>query len=200
MNHEQYAFTRPPGDGVPMDLRHVNVLHALAMGLPENALIAEIGSYCGSSATAYIEAMIKRPDLRLHLYEIKPHEELYRLLVECPPAVRSRITLYEHPAHGNMTEKAALVLIDGDHRWPALLDLYAVIAVGCDIIAAHDTHIASVKCQGSRAIGHVLRGMLWREWYLDAVLRRRESTHRGLLVSWPEGMNWVCPAIAGALL
>ena len=198
MDHKRWSFTRPEGDGTPMDYRHVEILNRVALGLPHGALIAEIGSYTGASATAYIEAMIERPDLRLKLYEIKPHAELYRLLVEIPASVRERVTLIEKPAHESMDERAALVVIDGDHRWGALLDLHAALSLGCDVIAAHDTRIRNGKCEGSRAVGRVLRGLLWREWAEDCAGRKGEYTNRGLCVSWPESWQWVRTAIGEA--
>jgi len=195
MDHKRYAYTRPAGDGVPMDVRHVEILHRIALGLPPGSLITEIGSYTGASATAYIEAMIQRPDLRLHLYDIKPHEELYRLLVECPANVRERTALFAKPAHEYISERAALIVIDGDHTWNALLDLHAAMMQRCDIIAAHDTRVRNGKCEGARAVGRVLRGMLWREWAEDCAGRKGEYTNRGLCVSWPETWEWVKAAI-----
>jgi predicted O-methyltransferase YrrM len=199
MNHSDYAYTTEFRNGVPMhtDRRHIEVLYRLALGLPPESLIVEIGSWKGASAAAYVEAFQRRADLRAQLYDIAVTPELRRLVAES--GVSSRITIFDRPVykHESALAPAALAFIDGDHGMAALADLAACLAAGCRIIAAHDTRLPGKGGEGSRLLGHLLHNAAGRRCWEDFQARPGEWTQRGFLVSWPDepAFDWVPAAI-----
>lgn len=196
VDHSKYEFTRRFYEGLPFhtDDRHIDILYRLALNCPQNSLIVEIGSYMGATATAYVEAMRVRKDLRLRLYDIKIRKQLSALLKRAQ--MPDRIEVLEKPIWCHLREPAELVFIDGNHEWPALADLAICLATGCRVIAAHDTRYQSKDAHGSRMLGEILRNVQGRQHYEDFKKREGEWTDRGFLVSWlPQDKDWVCKAL-----
>jgi len=198
MDHSKYEYTRKGKDGEPWntDIRHISILYRLSLALPLDSLIVEIGSWRGATATAYLEAMRWRPDLRLRLYETNIKKPLRHLIWKSGATIRNRVDLRGKAAWDDLVEPAALAYIDGDHGWPALADLATCLAAKCHVIAAHDTYLDWPVAHGSRLLGTLLRTAAGRHYYEDHETRPGERTDRGFIVSWPVGdSNWVLPAL-----
>ena len=201
MDHSSYGFTRffdKRGRPWHTDDRHIDTLHELAVASPLNSLLCEIGCWMGASTSAFIEAMKLRKDLRLLLFDIQITSQLLRLVDES--GVADRVEIRQHPAYKAMTEAAQLVFIDGDHGWPAVADLAVCLAMGCRVIALHDTNGYNPKvqkaCQGSILAAGILKRSPGRKHWEDCRGRKGEQTHRGLLVSWPREEEWVCSVLS----
>lgn len=202
MDHAPYEFTRQPDNAKAwhIDIRHVDVLHVLALALPRGSTICEIGSWKGASASAFIEAMAQREDLRLVIHDIEIQPELYKVLNFRGPLVAHRVTVDVKPAYESMDSPADLVFIDGDHKWPALADLAVCLAMRCKVIVLHDTNGYSPQARkvahGSCLAARILKRSPGRKYWEDCKRRKGERTHRGLLVSWPREEEWVCSALS----
>ena len=200
MNHSCYKFTEffdEKGHMWHLDKRHIDILYDLAISLPQDSLICEIGCCRGASTSAFIEAMKLRKDLYLLLFDIKITTELLRLVNES--GVKNRVEIRECPAYENMVETAQLVFIDGNHGWPALADLSICLTLDCTIIVLHDTNGYSPAIRkhqhGSILASKVLKRSHNRSYWEDYKRRKGEKTHRGLLVSWPKEEEWICSVL-----
>lgn len=197
MDHSKYSYTRKFVDGQPWhtDQRHIDILHDLAMGLPPDGHIAEIGSWRGASTSAYVEAMRARPDLTLTCYEIRPTPQLLRVIDEGGPNVRARVVVVDRPAPEAMQQGADLVFIDGDHKAAALADLAVCLALDCGVLALHDTHGTGPRSRklawGSILAADILRRAPDRSYWEDCERREGEYTDRGFMVSWHRHETWV---------
>ena len=196
IDHSKYAYTRDQDRPWSTDLRHIDILYRLSLALPPDSLIVEIGCWRGATATAYLEAMRYRQDLRLRLYDIKLRKQLKHLVWKSGPNVRDRVEIVDQPCWHDLSDPAALAFIDADHGWPALADLASCLAVGCRVIAAHDVHYDSPEAHGSRLLGDILRASHYRRYYEDYEVRPGEWTERGFIVSWLlADADWVLPAL-----
>ena len=200
MDHSPYKFTEyfdEKGSGWHADKRHINILHNLSMASPLNSLLCEIGCCNGASTSAFIEAMKRRKDLRLLLFDIKITKELLRLVNES--GVADRVEIREHPVYDSLTDTAQLVFIDGNHGWPALADLAVCLVLECGVIVLHDTNGYSPAMRkhqhGSILAAKVLKQSSKRIFWEDCQKREGERTHRGFLVSWPKEENWPCSVL-----
>jgi hypothetical protein len=202
MNHSNYLHTRRFIKGQPwfVDTRHINILHELALALPQNAHICEVGSFCGASTSAFIEALHKRPDLTLTIHETKVLPDLLQTVDTYGPTVKDRVAINQFPLYGRCPKSYDLVFIDGDHGWPALADLSWCLTADCGVLALHDTHGTGPKSRkvahGSILAANFLRHCSSRGFWEDYAKRKNEWTDRGFVVSWrTEKDSWVCSVL-----
>lgn len=166
-----------------MDDRHISMLHAAACSEWEGSRVAvEIGSFRGHSTTALIEALrIGRLD-HLHIIEPSPTNELLSILSTVD---EGKVTLHTAPSWDAEIDRADFVFIDGDHRWPAMLDTLKALSWGAKMICMHDSSAwpKYSHCWGSWNAARALKGFQDRHWFEDNERRGGEHTHRGFLVS-----------------
>lgn len=146
--------------------------------------VVEIGCFRGRSTAALVEALNRGADFHLHLVDVKVTPELMRVVKMCERP--DRITVYETHSTSFLLVSASLWIIDGDHTWPAVLDVLNAIASGAECIVMHDSnaHVAGFKeCEGASLAAQALRNHVTRPWIEDRDKRAGELTQRGLLVS-----------------
>ena len=174
-----------------MDLPHIQVLYELAM-LPGLETVVEIGSFRGASTSAFIQAQKDGAGFHLHIVEIKVRPQLRQVLAAVPS---SRWTVYTEPIQGITVPTPDLILIDGDHGAPAVVDTLAALCLGARIVVMHDsqTHVAVTPKNhwGAHLAAKLLKRHPDRDWWEDCRPRSGMLTERGLLVSWPRSMNGV---------
>jgi hypothetical protein len=166
-----------------MDDRHIYALHTAACGEWDGSRIAvEIGSFKGHSTTALVEALnIGKLD-HLHVIETSPTDELRAVLSLADP---NKITLHTVPSWEASISNADFVFIDGDHRWPALLDTLKALAWGAKVICMHDSSAwpKLPHCWGAWNAAQALKGFEDRTWTEDNESRPGEHTYRGFFTS-----------------
>jgi hypothetical protein len=165
-----------------MDLRHVEVLRRLVVALQPRTVM-EIGSHRGHSTAGILRGMEAAPETRLHVVEPAPTPELRSLLERT--LVRERVELHECSSWETRI-RADMVVIDGNHEWPALADLAQALAWRASAIVMHDTRSAKHGiggCWGAQLAADILRKAEGRGWVCDEKQRAGEWTHRGLGVS-----------------
>jgi hypothetical protein len=183
MNLEPYSFAfdnaAPP---MCMDRRHVEMLHELAMQVPAGGVCVEIGSHRGASTSAFVEALNAGKDFTLHIVEIWPTDSLRRVMAMCSKP--DRIIPHYLSSQTFVVKPVDLWFIDGDHRAPAMVDLYNALACEAGVIAMHDTraHVAVRGlngCMGTWLAALALSNHPGRVWHEDCERRPGEWTHRG---------------------
>ncbi len=170
-----------------MDDVHVHMLRRavdLDTGIPcEDRVVVEIGSYRGRSTTALVHALEAGAIGLLHVVEVNPTQELVRLITES--TCKDKIHLHTWPFWELDVEVNHMAFIDGDHRWPALADALACLALDVPIIAMHDSQSYPTlpKCWGAYTAANVLRKAKGRTVWEDAEKREGADTWRGFFVS-----------------
>jgi predicted O-methyltransferase YrrM len=183
MNIEPYLFAFDnEAHPMAMDRRHIEMLHALAMDVPAGGVCVEIGSHRGASTAAFIEALNAGKDFTLHIVEPWPTDDLRRVLSMCGKP--DRIIPHYLASQTFVVKPVDLWFIDGDHRVPALIDLYNALACEARVIAMHDTkaHVATSDtndCMGAWLAALALSNHPDRVWFEDCEKRPGEWTHRG---------------------
>lgn len=180
-----------------MDPPHIQVLYELAM-LPGLENVVEIGSFRGASTSAFIQAQKDGACFHLHVVEIRIRPQLRQVLAAMPG---SRWTVYTEPIQDITVPAPDLILIDGDHGTPAVVDTLAALCLGGRIVVMHDsqTHVAVTAKNhwGAHLAAKLLKGHPGRDWWEDSRHRPGMFTERGLLVSWPRSMQEVRECLAG---
>ena len=178
MNFAGYEYLLD-GSSWAMDDLHIEILHGLIMEHRPKTVM-EIGSYRGRSAIAYIEALKAGADFTLHLVEPNPRDSLLRLVDSC--GFKNRIRMYT-ASSWEIQIPCDFVFIDGDHRWPAVADTLAAVALGSKVIAMHDTRAHEHGYRhvwGSYTAARLLEKMPGRQWHEDFDKRAGMRTERGL--------------------
>ncbi|TVQ98342.1 MAG: class I SAM-dependent methyltransferase [Desulfovibrionales bacterium] len=174
-----------------MDPPHIQVLYELAM-LPDLETVVEIGSFRGASTSAFIQAQKDGAEFHLHVVEVKVRPQLRQVL---DAVSDSRWTVYTEPIQNITIPAPDLMLIDGDHGAPAVVDTLAALCLGTRIIVMHDsqTHVAVTEKNhwGAHLAAKLLKQHPDRDWWEDCRPRPGMLTERGLLVSWPRSMQGV---------
>lgn len=188
---EPYRFTLAGPSYAPMDEMHIQMLHLacnLNAGRPAGKKVAvEIGSFNGASTSALIEAVNKGWLSHLHIVEVKPNATLRRTMSMC--RYPERLTLHAKPYWETGIGYADIVFIDGDHKWPAVGDTLRALTWGSAVICMHDTNPSIFNCWGSVMAGNMLKEMKDRTYFEDYATRDDMVTHRGFLISAPQGTD-----------
>jgi hypothetical protein len=167
-----------PGWPMFMDGHHLKMLDGV---LREHrpATVMEIGSHKGVSTQPLLDALADGVITTLHIVEPSPTPELLARIRSCKAS--ASIHLHTQPSW-ELNIPCDFVLIDGDHRWPALADLAVCLAQRTPIIAMHDTRSLDVgiaSCWGSTMAAAILRKASGREWHEDFEKRPGAWTERG---------------------
>lgn len=188
-----YDFTKTPADWPHdwcIDDRHLRIVHDLALQATGN--VVEVGCFRGRSTAAFVEALNAGADFHLHLVDIKVTPELRRVVEMCWHP--DRITIHETPSRDFRLDSASLWLVDGDHTWPAVLDVLNALSSGAQCILMHDTRAHEVgfkECEGAALAAAALRARRDRYWREDWTTRLGELTQRGFLASC--SVEWLRP-------
>jgi hypothetical protein len=182
----KYQYTKEKKLWAMDDLHILLLRHALTLdtGIPPlQRTCVEIGSYRGRSTVAFIHALETGDIGQLHIIEPTPTPELRRVITETPAA--PRIQLHTRPYWEIRPHANHLVLIDGDHRWPAIADTLTALTLQAPIIAMHDTHNFPTvpACWGAALAGDQLRQHTARHPWEDHQHRPGTNTFRGFLLS-----------------
>jgi Methyltransferase domain len=186
MDLSKYDFALTP-DNWPfawhMDDLHVMAIYELARSATGN--VVEVGCFRGRSTAALVEALNDGADFTLHLVDVKITLELLRVIGMCRKP--DRIKIHETHSTSFLLESASLWIIDGDHTWPAVLDVLNALASNAVCIVMHDTraHEEGFKeCEGSSLAAQALRHHRGRFYIEDCKHRDGMLTHRGLMISF----------------
>lgn len=186
MNLSKYHFTRTPKEWPYdwcMDDLHVRAIYELAKNATGN--VVEIGCFRGRSTAALVEALNDGADFTLHLVDVKITPELRRVVSMCSKP--ECIHIHETHSTSFLLDSAALWVVDGDHTWPAVLDVLNALASNAACIVMHDTraHEEGFKeCEGASLAAQALRHHRTRFYIEDAKHRAGMLTHRGFLASF----------------
>lgn len=184
MNLSKYEFTLDHYEPRwSMDDLHVRALHYLAMLCRGN--VVEVGCFRGRSTAALAEALNDGADFTLHLVDVKITPELRRVVSMCRKP--ERVHIHETHSTSFLLDSADLWCVDGDHTWPAVLDVLNALASNAACIVMHDTraHEEGFKeCEGASLAAQALRHHRRRVYIEDAKRREGMLTHRGFLASF----------------
>jgi hypothetical protein len=173
--------------GWSMDELHIHLLRqacAIDTGIPPHERsVVEIGAFQGRSTAALVHALESGDIGHLHIVEVKPTPPLLRLIHESPAS--NHITLHTRPFWELDLPINHLAFIDGDHRWPALADALACLAMEIPLIAMHDSRSFPEyqDCWGATMAAAILRKTPTRHIFEDAQPRPNMKTTRGFFIS-----------------
>lgn len=163
-----------------MDVLHIERLFQICARVQPRSVI-EIGSYRGASTSAFIEALNAGHIEKLTIFELHSTPELQQTIAQAakPELVSCNWRpYYETPVY------ADLILIDGDHGWPALADLAAALSQGVPHIVLHDSNTVELglkDCWGSHLACQILKASDCYTIYEDKEKRPGMHTDRGML-------------------
>ena len=184
---EDYSFTADT-KGWSMDDLHIHMLRAVCAidtGIPPQDRIAvEIGAFQGRSTAALVHALESGDIGHLHIVELKPTPPLLSL-IHTSEAV-DRITLHTRPFWEIDLPVNHMAFIDGNHKWPALADALACLAIQVPLIAMHDSqsHLIPIEgTWGAHLASSILRKCHGRFVWEDCEKRDGMRTDRGFFVS-----------------
>jgi len=166
-----------------MDPLHIEKLFQICSIVKPKSVI-EIGSYKGASTSAFIEALNAGYIQSLTIFELYSTPELQKTLDQAKD--QTAVTCNWHPYYSTPMY-ADLILIDGDHGWPAIADLAAALAMGVRTIVLHDSNTVSLglkDCWGSELACQILKASDHYETWEDKEKREGMHTERGLFVGW----------------
>ncbi len=187
MNHP-YAFAGPYARcySVPdmaMDPRHVFIVHEILKAWRfKNAL--ELGSFCGASSTAFVEAINSGSQMVATFCDTSPTASLWDVVGNCIDPARARVT--KDPSYQVLEadEDFDFVLVDADHTLAGVLpELHRLIVRKPLCVMAHDTSATANGYQHAEGAELLKRAFLLHPEYRcieDAERRDGEQTHRGL--------------------
>lgn len=158
-----------------MDAIHIRQLYRICIQARIHSVI-EVGSYLGASTSAFVEAINAGVVSDLLCHDTEPTASLRSVLARATLGHAEVLgsPFYCHP------RKADLILIDGDHGWPATADLAAALAMDIPHIVLHDT-MGYFDCHGSKRAGDLLRKATKYRCYEDNRRRPGMLTERGLM-------------------
>ena len=164
-----------------MDAIHIQQLYRMCERIRPRTVV-EVGSYKGASTSAFVEAMKDGLIQSLICYEIRPTDELSRLLFNDWPTGAIELNSHAYPI---IPKYADLILIDGDHEAGAVADTLAALCMGCPHIVMHDSnsHTLGLGCHGVRQAVGLLKAHDGRKWCEDITERPGMHTQRGLFYS-----------------
>jgi hypothetical protein len=174
---EKYNYTFEPKT-MCMDLRHIYMVYNILIN-NDFKNVLEIGSFRGASTTAFLEAMIIKPNLNVSICDIDITPHLQTLINSCQ--TKDRLKILNTHSKNVINSGYDLICVDGDHTYNNVkeeVDLLLKNNIGT--ILAHDTNaqIAGYAlCEGSHYLGITLKQQyLWCE---DVKDRPNELTKRG---------------------
>ena len=169
-----------------MDPLHIEKLYQICSIVKPKSVI-EIGSFKGASTSAFIEALNAGHIESLAIFELHSTPELQKTIEQAKD--QTSVTCNWHPYY-DTPMYADLVLIDGDHGWPALADLAAALSMGVPTIVLHDSNTVNMglkDCWGSQLACQILKASSLYECWEDKEKRPGMHTERGMFVGW----KWV---------
>lgn len=163
-----------------MDKPHIDMIVERASRGDLHAVV-EVGCHKGVSTAPLVRLLREGLIESLWLYDIAPTPELHELVDDVPGVYLETRHYWEKPTWGDM------VIIDGDHRWPALADLATALAWRATVIVLHDS-MAKEKaglddCWGAGLAADILRRAPYRKTVEDYAKRDGYYTQRGILIS-----------------
>jgi predicted O-methyltransferase YrrM len=169
-----------------MDERHVGILHGILLGWPfKNAL--ELGSFCGASSTAFVEAINGGSEMIATFCDAQPTESLWSVVRNCEQPGRVRVTadlswhVLESP------ETFDFVLVDANHDLESVsLELERLLVRKPLCVMAHDTNATRMGYPKAEGAHHLKRTFQQHDDYYcieDAARRDGEQTERGLFLA-----------------
>lgn len=169
-----------------MDQIHINMLLARMAGGDIRTVI-EVGCWQGGTTRQIIKRMKEGPVDRLVCIDIAPTPELQAVIKDAP-GVELYAGTYPRWYMERHELRPDMVIIDADHRLPALADLAVAIGTSAKVIVLHDTR-AYPDCGCGDCYGSYLAGrLLWdmRDHYRiteDAIKREGMYTERGCMMA-----------------
>lgn len=182
---EPYRFTID-NSTAPTDEFHVHMLRRLMDEFGPDLVAVEIGSWKGTSASAFIDAVNVGVVKHFHIFEINPRPELLQVIALCKFPERVTLHTLRTWDEQNPVKEADFVFVDGSHEWPALADTLQALSWGAKVIALHDTREwenGAHECWGAATAARLLSKAVGREWREDFEKREGMRTHRGLGIS-----------------
>lgn len=183
-SYDMAKYPMFPSEWAQMDDRHTYMLHEAACSDWVGSRIAvEIGSWKGRTTTALIEALNMGKLDHLHIIEIKPTQELKEVIGYAKDP--TKVTLHTVSSWDAKIENADFVFIDGDHRWPALLDTLRALTWDAKVICMHDSQAFPriQSCWGSWQAARLMKDHKDWTWEEDCADRADEKTFRGFFVA-----------------
>ncbi len=183
-----YFFTNAyagcyPDDVIPMDQRHVFILYDILRAWPFQSAL-ELGSYCGASSTAFVEAINRGSPMQATFCDTQVTDSLMAVLQNC--TYQERIGCATIPSWEVLKKEYDFdfVLVDACHD---------LISVGWEIeqlqrrrplcIMGHDTSATMngyEKCEGAQKLRGIFGGCEGYWSLEDNAKREGEKTERGL--------------------
>jgi predicted O-methyltransferase YrrM len=123
-----------------MDERHVFMLHSVLSGWPfRNAL--ELGSFCGASSTAFVEAINGGSEMVATFCDAEPTESLWQVVRNCKQPGRVRVTADLSWLVLESPEDFDFVLVDANHDLESVSkELQRLMVRRPLCVMAHDTN------------------------------------------------------------
>jgi hypothetical protein len=169
-----------------MDERHVYTVHGILSAWPfQNAL--ELGSFCGASSTAFVEAVNVGSVKRATFCDLDLYDPLCDVIRSCRYPNRVRMTREPSWNVLEADEDFDFVLVDANH------DLESVTEELCRLtprrplcVMAHDTNASAAgyeKSEGAYLLKRTFESMPGYQCIEDCRVREGEKTHRGLFLA-----------------
>ncbi len=188
MNQIPYTFTEAYAGcyqvpSMAMDARHVFILHGILSAWPFwNAL--ELGSFCGASSTAFIEAINGGSKMNATFCDTQVTKSLIDVVENSDDMERVRITPEPSCQVLDSAEVFDFVLVDANHDVASVAPEIERLLIRRPLcVMAHDTNATAagyVKAEGALMLKRTFE---MADDYLtieDAVNRPGEETSRGL--------------------
>jgi hypothetical protein len=179
-SHSVILNQNPPWN---MDERHIQKLYSILKARAWESVI-EVGSYYGASTSAFVEAINTGSEFKFHIIEPSITDSLRRVIGQCEK--KDQIVFHQCTSF-EAAIPAEFVFIDGDHGWPALVDLCRALTMGAKCVAFHDSrsHLEGFGGHhGAYIAAEVMRQAIGWDYLEDSRRREGEWTHRGFMVAY----------------
>lgn len=183
-----YAFTGPYAHcyinpGMAMDPRHVYIIHEILRAWTFRNVL-ELGSFCGASSTAFIEAINRGSGFVATFCDFDLRESLHDVLSNCESPERCRFIQGASWDVLALDEIFDLVLVDANHDVESVSrELRVLVPRHPLCVMAHDTNATATgypAAEGARLLKETFQSMPEYRCIEDAKHREGEETHRGL--------------------
>lgn len=184
-----YAFSAPAYQNcysipdMAMDPRHVFVVHEILKVWPfKHAL--EIGSFCGASSTAFVEAINAGSQMVATFCDTQITRSLLDVAGNCKHPERARLTKDPSTHVLDCDEEFDFILVDAGHDLESVRHELGRLLIRKPLcVMAHDTNATAAgypHAEGAKLLADTFRA--WPEYRCieDAEKRPAEQTHRGL--------------------
>ena len=176
------------------DKRHVEIIFQFLMQT-DLQRVAEIGCYTGFSTAAFIEALNRGKDFKLHLVDTCPTVQLKKVISMCD---KSDNVVFHEQAGRDVLQKWGdfdLVFVDADHSIEGSGgELLMMLRNNTQNIMAHDTNLINLTQnwggEGSELIARVLSSHKDYFCLEDKQERKSEMTDRGFLLATKSKKNY----------